>query len=155
MNEESKPSILLSLPPELWHQIMKAVRRCKSLDGITTRQEDRHRYQTLRHSALPHRILQPYAQEELLRILLCSSKGQLRTLMESLEGSSRLAEYAKRTEIIELDHLGGEGEGLSELLMTLSDECCNTKRLDIVHTQMRLSTLGKLPSSNSTTSMLT
>jgi hypothetical protein len=155
MNEESKPSILLSLPPELWHQIMKAVRRCEGLNGVTTWREDQQRRRILRNAASAHRILQPYAQEELLRILSVGSEKQLIALVEALEGSSRLAKYAKRTEFIELYSMMDEGEGLNELLMTLFEMCCNTKTLSFEHMVMRLSTIGKPPAPNSTTQMLT
>jgi hypothetical protein len=154
MNEEPKPSILLSLPPELWHHIMKAVRRCESSNGVTTWQEDQPRYQTLRNAALAHRILQPYAQEELLRTLSIRSKEQLITMVELLQGSSRLAEYAKRTEVIALSAMVDEGE-VNELLTTLCEMCCNTKTLCLEPIYLRLSTISKPPALKSLNQILT
>ncbi len=90
--DESKPPPLLSLPNELWHLIMTAVYQCEAFNGVTTWEEVRQRHQTLRHAALAHRILQPYAQEELLRIVSITSEEQLINLVELLKGSSRLAE---------------------------------------------------------------
>jgi hypothetical protein len=145
MSDESKPSILLSLPAELWHLIVKALRQCQAFDGVTSWDEDQQRYQTLRNAALAHRILQPYAQEELLRTLSVGSEEQLITLVKALSGSSRLAEYAKRTEVIELHWMEDEGEGLNELLTTLLEMCYNTKRLYFEHMAMRLSKIGKSP----------
>jgi hypothetical protein len=143
MNEESKPSILLSLPAELWHLIMKVVQNCDYPDGYFSGQHIERR-QTLLNAALAHRILQPYAQEELLREIAISSEKQLIALVELLRGSWRLAEYAKRTEVIQLYYLAnGAEEGLNELLMTLFKMCCNTKRLYFHHIDMRLSTIGK------------
>jgi hypothetical protein len=156
MNEESKPSILLSLPPELWHHIMKSSRRCEALDGVSTWEEHKAGRRTLRNAASAHRILQPYAQEELLRILSVRSEKQVITLVESLKGSSRLAEYAKRMEIIELYYSEDEGEGLNDLLLTtLFEMCCNTKTLYLEHMSMRLSNIGKPPAPNHTTQTLT
>jgi hypothetical protein len=144
MNEESKPSILLSLPPELWHHIMKAVRQCVGVTGYL--EEDEEGYQNLLNAALAHRTLQPYAQEELIRMLSVESKEQLITLVKVLKGSSRLAEYAKRTEVIELLPRKNEGEeGLNELSTTLFEMCCNTKRLYFEYMAMRFSTIGKSP----------
>jgi hypothetical protein len=143
MKEESKPSILLSLPPELWHDIMRTTQNWIHPDQYFSA-EHIERRQTLLNAALAHRILQPYAQEELLRILFVSSEVQLNTLMKALEGSSRLAGYAKRTEVIQLfSIMEDEGEGLNELLMTLFDECCNSKTLDMEHSKVRLSTISK------------
>jgi hypothetical protein len=141
MNEETKPSILLSLPPELWHQIMRATDDCH--------EDDDYIYVTLRHAALAHRILQPYAQEELLRTLSVGSEEQLITLVESLRGSRRLEEYAKRTESIELYLMEGkglkwgEGERLNELVTTVFDMCYNSKRFHFQNMEMRLSTIGE------------
>ena len=143
MNEEPKPSILLCLPPELWHHIMIAVRRCESPHGITTWEEDEQRQETLRNAALAHRILQPYAQEELLRILSVGSEEQLITLVASLEGSSQLAGYAKRTEVVSLSSVMDGGQGLNELFTTLFEMCSNTKTLYFEYMDMRLSTIGK------------
>ena len=145
MSDESKPSILLSLPPELWHHIMKEVKHCKDTDGYTTAEEDVERSQTLRYAALAHQILQPFAQEELLRELHIYSEEHLFNLAELLKGSSRLAEYAKGTEVIELWSLEDQGEGLNELLMTIFKMCCNTKRLYFEYMAMRFSTIGKSP----------
>jgi hypothetical protein len=142
MNDESKPSILLSLPPELWHHIMKEVEHCKDTDGYSTAEEDVERYQTLRRAALAHRILRPFAQEELLRELAISSGDHLINLVELLKASSRLADYAKRTEVIDLYRLD-EGVDPNQLLTTLFDECCNTKTLYFDEVDMRLSTIGK------------
>jgi hypothetical protein len=143
MNEETKPSSLLSLPRELWHQIMRA------------NEDYEYLYDTLLNAALAHRTLQPYAQEELLREIAISSEKQLIALVEALEGSSRLAEYAKRTEFMELCSMMDEGEGLNELLMTLFKMCCNTKRLYFDHIDMRLSTIGKSPALKSAQQTLT
>jgi hypothetical protein len=146
MNDESKPSILLSLPPELWHHIMKEVKHCKNTDGYITSDEDAERSQTLRHAALAHRILQPYAQEELLRELHLLSEEHLFTLAELLKGSSQLAEYAKRTEVIELYSMEDQGgEGLNELLTSLFEMCCNTKTLCLQNMHLRLSAISKPP----------
>jgi hypothetical protein len=141
MSDESKPSILLSLPPELWHHIMKAAR-----DHVV----DEAKYKTLPNAALAHRILRPYAQEELLRDLYLKSKEKLIALVKALKGSSQLAEYAKRTEVVSIDSMMDEGEGLNELLATLFEMCCNTKSLCLQYMPLRLSTIGKSPSSNST-----
>jgi hypothetical protein len=154
MNEEPKPSILLCLPPELWHHIMIAVRRCESPHGIATWQEEEQRQETLRNAALAHRTLQPYAQEELLRILSIRSEEQLITLVASLEGSSQLAGYAKRTEVIALSAMVDEGE-VNELLTTLCEMCCNTKTLYLEPIYLRLSTISKPPALKSLNQMLT
>jgi hypothetical protein len=114
-------------------------------------EEDVERYQTLRHAALAHRILQPFAQEELLRILSIRSEEQLITMVELLQGSSRLAEYAKRTEAIELHWMEDEGEGLNELVTSLFEMCCNTKTLYFEDMHLRLSSISKSPAPNSTT----
>jgi hypothetical protein len=135
MNEEIKPSSLLSLPPELWHQIMRTTDDCLK--------DNEYTYPTLRHAALAHRILQPYAQEELLRMLVVNSQRRLITLIESLEGSSRLAEYAKRTELISLLTMGEEEADINELHTTLFAICYNTKRLRVENMAVRLSTIGK------------
>jgi hypothetical protein len=128
---------LLTLPAELWHQIMKAAQDWEKGDEAPRI--------TLRNAALAHRILRPYAQEEILRILCVSSGKQLIALVESLRGSRRLAEHAKQTEDIELYNLANEGGRLNELLTTLFEMCCNTKSLYFQHMDMRLSTIGKSP----------
>jgi hypothetical protein len=144
MNEETKPSSLLSLPPELWHQIMEA------------NEDDEDSYYTLRHAALAHRTLQPYAQEELLRILIVRSEKQLIALVESLRGSRRLEEYAKRTESIELQLMRyDEGESQNELITTLFRMCYNSKRLQFQNMEMRLSTIGESPALKSVGQWLT
>ncbi len=142
MKEESKPSILLSLPPELWHDIMRTTQNWIHPDQYFSA-EHIERRQTLLNAALAHRILQPYAQEELLRTLSIRSKEQLITLVKALSGSSRLAEYAKGTEVIELWSLEDQGEGLNELLMTIFKMCCNTKTSYFGNMSLRLSTIGK------------
>jgi hypothetical protein len=131
MNEETKPSILLSLPRELWHQIMRAT------------EVDEDANYTLRDAALAHRTLQPYAQEELLRMVFVTSEERLITLVKALVGSSRLAEYAKRTELISLLTMGEEEADINELHTTLFAICYNTKRLRVENMAVRLSTIGK------------
>jgi hypothetical protein len=132
MNEETKPSILLSLPPELWHQIMR------------TTEDDEDSYVTLRHAALAHRILQPYAQEELLRNVNIYSKD-LPRLVRSLQGSKRLAEYAKRTEYIYLMGNQKEEGGMNELQTTLFEMCYNVKGVKVLEHHLRLSSISKSP----------
>jgi hypothetical protein len=134
---------------------MNAVRRCEAFDGVPTWEEQQQRLHTLLDAALAHRILQPYAQEELLRIMSITSEEQLIILVESLKGSSRLEEYAKRTEIIELHYLEDEWEGLNDLLTTLFEMCCNTKSLYFEQMDMRLSTIGKPPALKSAQQTLT
>ncbi len=151
MSLESKPSILLSLPPELWHHIMKEVQHCKDTDGSTTAEEDVERYQTLRRAALAHRILRPFAQEELLRELHLLSKGRLRLLFRSLAGSSQLAGYAQRTEfvhIFEKDEDRKEGMP-DELLGKLPEMCCHVKGLYVQNSPVLLSVIGRLIPSES------
>jgi hypothetical protein len=153
MKEESKPSILLSLPPELWHLVMKAVRECGAWDGGIVLGPKQQIRQILLRAASAHRILRPYAQEELLRIVSITSQEQLITLVQLLKGSSRLEGYAKRTESIEL-FLEDEG-GLNDLLTTLFEMCCNTKSLYFEQMDMRLSTIGKSPALKSAQQTLT
>ncbi len=145
--KEGSYKLLTLLPAELWHQIMKAARDWEKGDEAPRI--------TLRNAALAHRILRPYAQEEILRIFWVSSEKQLIALVESLRGSPRLEEHAKKTEDIELYNLANEGGRLNELLTTLFEMCCNTKTLSFEHMVMRLSTIGKPPAPNSTTQMLT
>jgi hypothetical protein len=133
MNEKSKPSILLSLPPELWHQIMEVIRDTAA---------DEPAYHTLPNAALAHRDLRPYAQEELLRNLFLRSEKQLISLVTALEGSSQLAEYAKRTELILIGEMEVAEEGMQRPLKVLFEMCCNAETLYVRESRLRLSSIG-------------
>jgi hypothetical protein len=65
--------------------------------------------------------------------------------VEALKGSSRLAEYAKRTELIELSPMRDGGEYAEDLLQALFEMCRNAKTLSAWFTDLSLSTIGKSP----------
>ncbi len=76
-------------------------------------------------------------------------------LVELLKRSSRFAEYAKRTEMIELCSMEAKGGTLNELSTSLFEVCCNAKTLRFENLVMWLSTVGKLLALKSLNQMLT
>jgi hypothetical protein len=123
---------------------MNAINQLKRPFDIPDWQEEKWRRQILQNAALAHRILQPYAQEELLRIFAVRSEKQLIALVESLRGSRRLEEHAKKTEVIKIS------SSTEHLLLGLFQMCCNAKTLTTSRNKLKLSTIGKLPAPNLT-----
>lgn len=101
----------------------------------------RARYQTLRNASLSHRILQPFAQEELLSYHIEKDES-LRTLLEALDGSDRLASYAQRTEEIGLWFVGNTMQ--DGLLSRLSEFCPSVRQMRLQHCDIDLCEISKL-----------
>jgi hypothetical protein len=90
MNAESikHPSKLLSLPNELWHHIMSSTKVAENATwGYPAGRANKERSLSLRNASLAHRILQSFAQEELLSVMDIQSNESLEMLLEVLRGS--------------------------------------------------------------------
>lgn len=136
MNDKLElPSKLLSLPNELWHHIMSSTQIAENPIRGFAALANKERSLSLRNASLAHRILQPFAQEELLRILHIDSHDSLWMLLETLEGSDRLAGYAKRMVAIRLirnDNKCYFNVILDDgILKRLSKLCTNVRELDV------------------------
>jgi hypothetical protein len=101
------------------------------------------RYQLLRNVSLAHRILQPFAQEELLRVVDIKSNKSLGMLLEVLRGSDRLAFYAKGTKEIRLCDLGNTRE--DAMLNRLSEFCPNVDQILVCEMDINLSGISESP----------
>lgn len=151
-NDESiksnKPSLLLSLPPELWLHVFTFTRdeslvsQYPLYEVLIYRGEMEEGYKSLNEIALAHRFFQPFAQEALLNRLDILSNNQLAKLVASLEGSDRLKEYAERTEMLSIALDGSEGID-DALLIKLSLLCPNVTTLALENTPVELSTISE------------
>jgi hypothetical protein len=146
MNDKSKlPSKLLDLPNELWHHIMSSDRKPRFGDDshFKSGYVNRARYRSLRNTSLAHRILQPFAQEELLSVLEILANESLDMLLTTLEGSDRLASYAKRTEKI---NLIVDDEKIEDgVLSRLARLCPNVHEIHSTNVSIDLSGISELP----------
>jgi Leucine-rich repeat (LRR) protein len=139
IEDESKPVWKLSFLRGLWlwHLITSLMRNDEDIYA----RDHLLRYQPpLNAPAVASQDLQP--QKELLSVLYIDTNEALSMFLETLEGSYRLASYAKKTESI---YLGGMKEKIEDgNLQRLSELCPNVHHMNLEVLTFDLAGISKL-----------
>lgn len=141
---------LLSLPPEVIRQLVEdnfrfSVEQYQVESRRTSRQPKESLCHVLLQLSTTDRSLSEIAQEELLHTIVVDGLHRFHKLIEVLETSSRLSDYAKRTTGIVLKDTRNDMITNDEAMHCLAAQCCNAQELHLsrVYSPVSISTISE------------